>query len=210
MAPRKTYVPTLVADDYYSSTPSGGTLNTALSLFDVFSLREVRDASSAYALSPIPHPEPARPKNTIFQTIFGARSVPNLGMQTTSFMGSTDIAVVERTWGLLSETPSRKDEFYGPRFTWVEYYKARNWLHGVVIHWFLIIGFLLLISFSPLRTFIKKLVVQPGEGSQREATEKQELEYRGVAYPDSQKAAGKIASSRTWYRGGTYYRKCST
>ncbi|KAF4951388.1 hypothetical protein FSARC_12945 [Fusarium sarcochroum] len=188
-----------------SSTPSGGTLATALSIWDVFSLKEIREASSPYAQSPIPHKEPTRPKSSILQKIFGVQSVPNLGLLTTSAMGSTDVAVVERTWGLLSQTPSRKDEFYGPNFVWTERMKARNWLHGIFIHWLLIVGGMLLVSFAPLRNFLKKRVYQPGEGAQREDAERDEIEYRGIAYPDSEKSVGKAAFCRMWHRGGMYF-----
>ncbi|KAF5020756.1 hypothetical protein F66182_7216 [Fusarium sp. NRRL 66182] len=187
-----------------SSKPSGGTLATALSIWDVFSLNEIKAASTPYAQSPVPHKEPTRPKSSIFENIFGVRSVPNLGLLTTSVMGSTDIAVVERTWGLLSETPSRKDEFYGPNFTWTERMKARNWLHGIFIHWLLIVGATLLVSVAPLRNFLKKRVYQPGEGAKREDTEKDEIEYRGIAYPDSEKPVGKAAFCRLWHHGGMY------
>ncbi|KAF5683652.1 hypothetical protein FCIRC_4327 [Fusarium circinatum] len=188
-----------------NSAPSGGTLATALSIWDVFSLQEIKDASSPYAQSPVKHKDPKRPKSSILQMIFGVRTVPNLGLQTTSVTNSTDVAVVERTWGLLSSTPSRKDEFYGPNFVWVEHMKARNWLHGIFIHWLLIVGGVLLVSVAPLRNFLKKRVYQPGEGAKREDTAKDEIEYRGIAYPDSEKAASKAALCRMWYHGGMYF-----
>ncbi|KAF5536318.1 hypothetical protein FNAPI_11787 [Fusarium napiforme] len=188
-----------------NSAPSGGTLATALSIWDVFSLQEIKEASSPYAQSPVKHKDPTRPKSSILQMIFGVRTVPNLGLQTTSVTNSTDVAVVERTWGLLSSTPSRKDEFYGPNFVWVEHMKARNWLHGILIHWLLIVGGVLLVSVAPLRSFLKKRVYQPGEGAKREDTAKDEIEYRGIAYPDSEKAAGKAALCRMWYHGGMYF-----
>ncbi|KAF5535919.1 hypothetical protein FPHYL_13078 [Fusarium phyllophilum] len=187
------------------SAPSGGTLATALSIWDVFSLQEIKEASSPYAQSPVTHKDPTRPKSSILQMIFGVRTVPNLGLQTTSVTNSTDVAVVERTWGLLSSTPSRKDEFYGPNFVWAEHMKARNWLHGIFIHWLLIVGGVLLVSVAPLRNFLKKRVYQPGEGAKREDTAKDEIEYRGIAYPDSEKAAGKAALCRMWYHGGMYF-----
>ncbi|KAF5670755.1 hypothetical protein FHETE_4379 [Fusarium heterosporum] len=187
-----------------SSKPSGGTLATVLSIWDVFSLKELQEASSPYAQSPIPHKEPTRPKSSILQKIFGVRTVPNLGLLTTCATASTDVAVVERTWGLLSETPSRKEEFYGPNFVWTQQMKARNWLHGIFIHWLLIIGGVLLVSVAPLRSFLKKLVYQPGEGAKAEDTAEDEVEYRGIAYPDSDKPIGKAAFCRMWHEGGIY------
>ncbi|KAF9770451.1 hypothetical protein IL306_012017 [Fusarium sp. DS 682] len=188
-----------------NSAPSGGTLATALSIWDVFSLQEIKEASSPYAQSPIPHKEPTRPQSSILQMVFGVQTIPNLGLQTTSVTNSTDVAVVERTWGLLSVTPSRKEEFYGPNFIWTEHMKARNWLHGIFIHWLLIVGGILLVSVAPLRNFLKKCVYQPGEGAKPEDTAKDEIEYRGIAYPDSEKVAGKAAFGRMWYHGGIYF-----
>ncbi|CEI38804.1 hypothetical protein FVEN_g4663 [Fusarium venenatum] len=186
------------------SSPSGGTLATALNIWDVFTLKEIQEASSPYAQSPVPHKEPTRPKSTILEMILGVRSVSNLGLLTTSVAGSTDVAVVERTWGLLSETPSRKEEFYGPNFVWQERMKARNWLHGIFIHWLLIVGGALLVSVAPLREFLKKRVVQPGQGASSEDTAKDYVEYRGIAYPDSEKQLDKAAFGRMWHHGGMY------
>lgn len=197
----------MYADCDYSSTPSGGTLATALGLWDIFTLKEVKEANSPYAQSPIPHKEPTRPRDSILEKIFGVRTIPNLGLMTTSAMASTNIPVIERTWGLLSETPSRKDEFYGPNFTWSEYMKARNWLHGIFIHWLLLIGGMLVVSIPALRAFLKNRVLQPGEGAKHEDTENDALEYKCIAYPDSEKATGKAAYCHMWYHGGIYYRK---
>ncbi|KAL4728548.1 hypothetical protein ACLX1H_005299 [Fusarium chlamydosporum] len=200
------------------SAPSGGTLATALSIWDVFTLNEIKEASSPYAQSPIPHKEPKRPKSTLLEMIFGVRSVPNLGLLTTSIAGTTDVAVVERTWGLLSETPSRKEEFYGPNFVWQERMKARNWLHGIFLHWLLIVGGILLVSAAPLREFLKKRVTQPGQGATSEDTAKDSVEYRGIAHPDSEKLAvtaillGEIAATiledEVELNGGSYTPAC--
>ncbi|RSL58668.1 hypothetical protein CEP53_006069 [Fusarium sp. AF-6] len=188
-----------------SSTPSGGTLATALGIWDIFTLKEVKEANSPYAQSPIPHKEPSRPKDSILEKIFGVRTIPNLGLMTTSAMASTNIPVIERTWGLLSETPSRKDEFYGPNFRWSEYMKARNWLHGIFIHWLLLIGGMLVVSIPSLRAFLKNRVLQPGEGAKHEDTENDALEYKCIAYPDSEKAIGKAAYCHMWHHGSMYY-----
>lgn len=158
-----------------------------------------------YAQSPIPHPEIARPKSSILEQITGLRTIPNLGLLTTSVAGTTDGAVVERTWGLLAETPSRTKEFYGPKFTFAEYFKARNWLHGFSLHLILFFGGLLLAFVPPFRSLVKKFVFQPGEGVDKEETKKEEVEFRGIAYPDSTELAGKQAYCRAWFRGGIYY-----
>ncbi|KAG6043522.1 hypothetical protein E4U39_004411 [Claviceps sp. Clav50 group G5] len=185
--------------------PSGGTLATVLVHFEHFSLKEVVEAAKPYAMSPIPHTSGSRPQRSLLQGILGVTSLPNLGIVTTSLAEKTDQAVVTRTWGLLHEIPSRKGEFYGPKFTWAEYFKARNWLHGIAVHLALAIGGLLLIFVAPFRILVKKFVYQPGEGVSREDMAREELEYRGTASPDlASNPTKKQAFCRAWYHGGLY------
>lgn len=188
-----------------SSTPSGGSHATGLCLFDIYTFQEIQAATRPYALSPIPHPEPARTPDTLAQKIFGVRTIPNLGMLTTSPIGSSDTAIVERTWGLLQQEPSRKEQAYGPKFTYSEYLRTRNWLSGTLFHWVLMVGLAVIANVSPIRNLLKKLVFQPGQGAKKEDTLNEEIEYRGVAYPDSEKETGKIAFCRTYHQGGMYY-----
>jgi hypothetical protein len=130
--------------------------------------------------------------------------VPHLGNLTTSIAGTTDIPVVERSWGLLSQIEGREEEFYGPKFRWRELAKARNWLHGVAMHWGLFIGVALLALLPPLRVLMRKLAVQPGHGPTREAMAKERIEYRGIARPDGGEHEGKLAFVRAWWDGGLY------
>ncbi|KAH7329126.1 Saccharopine dehydrogenase-domain-containing protein [Stachybotrys elegans] len=187
------------------SSPSGGTLATALSIFDVFSLKELAAAAKPYASSPIPHPEPARPRSSLASFLFGVRHVPHLGLVTTSVAGSTDASTVERTWGLLSETESRRGEFYGPRFVWAEYFRTRNLLSGVAVHWALAVGATLLALTPPFRWLIEKFVFRPGEGPELEDAKNELIEYRGVATPDTQPASQKRVICRAHYEGSMYY-----
>lgn len=187
--------------------PSGGTLASVLTLFEAFSIKEITQASSPFASSPIPHKEPTRSPTSFLQLLFGIRSIPNLGLVTTSVASATDTPVVERTWGLLSQIPSRKDEFYGPNFTWTMYYKARNWLHGIAVHWGLLLGGFLLAFVSPFRALVRKFVFQPGQGPDKASTAKEEIEYRGVASPDTDVPSNKQAICRAWFHGSMYYCK---
>ena len=181
---------------------------TVLAYFDVFPLKEIQAASAPYASSPIPHPKGGRPATSIAEALLGVCSLPNLGLVTTSAAGMTDRAVIERSWGLLHEIPSRKKEFYGPNFTWKEYFKARNWFHGVLVHWGLMIGALFLALVPPVRSVVKRFVFKPGEGVSREDMAKEEIEFRGTANPDlPSNAAKKQAFCRAWYHAGAYPRK---
>ncbi|EFY98765.1 saccharopine dehydrogenase [Metarhizium robertsii ARSEF 23] len=188
-----------------NSAPSGGTLATVLVLFEKFSLKEVIESTKPFATSPIPYTSGAKPQKGLLQSILGVTSRPNLGLLTTSIAGTTDQTVVTRTWGLLHEIPSRKKEFYGPRFTWSEYFKARNWLHGIGIHFALAIGSFFLVFVPPVRSLVKRFIYQPGEGVSREDMEKEEVEFRGTATPDIESnPSQKQAFCRAWFHGSLY------
>jgi hypothetical protein len=190
-----------------SSKPSGGTLATVLVHFEHFPLKEVIETTKPFALSPIPQVSGTKPQKSLLQGLLGVRSLPNLGVVTTSIAAKTDQAVVDRTWGLLHEIPSRKKEFYGPRFTWSQHFKARNWLHGIAVHFALAIGGFLLVFVPPFRSLVKRFVYQPGEGVSKEDMEKEEVEYRGTASPDiDSNPAKKQAFGRAWFHGSLY--KC--
>lgn len=195
-------------DNSHSSAASGGTLSTLLTHFEHFSLNEILQATKPFAISPVPHNSGAKPHHTFLEGILGVTSRPNLGILTTSVAGKTDRALVGRTWGLLHEIPSRKDEFYGHNFTWAEYFNARNRLRGFVIHVCIAIGACLLTFVPPFRSLVKKYVYQPGEGTSREDMAKEEIEYRGTAYPDlGSNPRDKQAFCRAWYRGSMYARE---
>ena len=180
---------------------------TVLGLFDVFSIKDFRNATRPFALSPVPNPN-ASAHSSITATLTGLRNVPNLGLQTTSLAGSTDSPVVQRSWGLLSSIPSRQSEFYGPNFTFAEYMKPRNWFHGIAMHWGLVVASIFL-TIPMARRAVRHFVYKPGQGPDVEETKKQDIEFRGVAYPDLPDAAGKQAYCRAYFKGGMYYRKWS-
>ena len=178
---------------------------SVLGMFDVFSLKEFQDATRPFALSPVPNPNASR-KFSIVRTLVGIHNVPHLGVQTTSLAGDTDSAIVQRTWGLLSSTPSRKDEFYGPNLTFTEFMKPKNWFHGIAMHWGLMVAGLFLII-PVARKAVRHFVIQPGQGPDVEQTKTQDLEFRGVALPDPPDSTGKQVYCRAYFTGGMYYCK---
>jgi hypothetical protein len=187
--------------------PSGGTVNTVLSVFDHFTIGEILGAARPYAMSPVPRQGASRPKRTIVERLFGIRYLPHIGLNTTSIGGDTDRPIVERSWGLLSTIPSRKAESYGANFRWHEYYKTQNWIFAAFIHWGLALGGVILTILPPLRYLLKVLVVQPGDGPSRKSMAKEDIDYRGIAYPDSPDKTNKQVTCRAWYKGGMYSRK---
>ena len=81
--------------------------------------------------------------------------------------------------------------------------KAKNWLHGLLVHYGLVIFGLTLIT-RPLRRFVHRFVYQPGEGPNREKAKEDFIEYRGVANPDLDKDIGKQAFCSLQFRGSMY------
>lgn len=176
------------------------------SLFDYFSLSEMRAAFRPYALSPVPNPQKVRKQDDgLLAKLFGVRSIPHLGTVTTSLAGSTDASLVHRSWGLMSTVPSRQHESWGPNFSFREFFRARGWLHGIMVHFFL--GFLGIVISTPLRHVARKYVAQPGQGSERQAHGTEYIEQRGIAHPDIEGKSDQVAFCRAWYRGSLYHRK---
>ncbi|KAH6624618.1 Saccharopine dehydrogenase-domain-containing protein [Chaetomium sp. MPI-SDFR-AT-0129] len=187
------------------SAPSGGTLTTALTIFDYFTLAELRAAYAPYALSPIPRPATATPVPTKpwLTRLTGLITVPSLGLLTTSMAGGTDAAQVQRTWGLLETVPTRKQQAYGPNFSFREFMKPRNWLTGIGVHYGLLGAGLVMVTPWLRRLAAGWLRYQPGQGPEVEAAKADEIEYRGVGRRDG--GAGERVMCRAEFRGSMYY-----
>ncbi|KAI1505414.1 hypothetical protein F5X99DRAFT_415881 [Biscogniauxia marginata] len=186
------------------ASPSGGTMATVLSLFDVFSMKEVAASHKPFALSPVPNSKRV-PKASLLSKLTGIRNVPNLGLLTTSVTAGTDTAVVQRTWGLFEREPSLQKHSYGSNFTYREFIKTKNFATAIAMHYSVIIGGALLVFCPPFRKLMRKFVFPPGEGPNREDTVNDHVEFRGVATPDVVKEkSGKSAISKARYRGSMY------
>ncbi|KAM0276769.1 hypothetical protein ACHAQH_006418 [Verticillium albo-atrum] len=183
------------------AAPSGGTLATVLTLLDNFSMQEVQASFKPYAISPIPNPTKVPSRDTILTKLFGARHVPELGTVTTSLAGTTDTAIVQRSWGL--HTSLNEEESYGPNFSFKEYFRVRNLLHGAFVHVALFLGMIIL--GTPLRRVAHRFVYQPGQGPAKADGKKDRVEYRGTAIPDVTPKSNQIAFSRLWFDGSMYY-----
>ena len=146
-----------------------------------------------YALSPIPAPK-NRSHVSWITRLFGIRSVPDLGILTTSISGGMDTPTVQRSWGMLG---------YGPNFQFAEYMKARNHISGVITH-FAILLFGIFLAIGPLRRIAKRFVYQPGDGPTKEESKKDRFEYRGIATPDVQTSNPARAFCRASFQGSVY------
>lgn len=89
---------------------SGGTLATIRELFEQYSLPQIARAAAPNATCPIALPKYS-PTGWL-QTLLGIRSVPDLGTLTTSIQAASDVPIVYRSWGLLTQG----GDSYGPNF----------------------------------------------------------------------------------------------
>lgn len=178
--------------------PSGGTLATILSILDYYSLRDVANAGSPWVFSPVPGPRPEKPVS-LGSRLFGVRSVPHLGVLTTFVAGSTDRALVQRSWGLLDG-----GNLYGRKFQYSEYVRVRNAAYGIAVH-FAIAFCMLALVLPPVRWLVKKLVFAPGEGASKESTRKDAIEFRAIATADEDVPTPGRAIAKLRWDGGLYY-----
>ncbi|KAJ9665764.1 hypothetical protein H2201_004072 [Coniosporium apollinis] len=180
----------------HRTRPSGGTLLTVFSLFDNYSLKSIGSALKPFSLSPVQPDSPARPMPWTTK-LLGIRTVPDLGVLTDNPQAAPDTTIVHRSWGLYDG-----GRYYGPRFRFSAWMRARNAFTGVLWHFALSIGMTLLVL-PPVRWLLKKLVFQPGDGPSKEASKHDYLEYRAIGVADEEQ--GRRAGAEFKYQGNGYY-----
>lgn len=176
-------------------------------MVETYTLKEIGESKKPFALSPVPNPYHG-PAPSLWSRLTGLRSVHGLGLLTTSVTAATDEPIVQRTWGLLQQEPSRKKEAYGPRFSYREFARARSTLSGIVAHYGLAIGMTMLFLFAPVRNFVRSRIFQPGEGVSKEEAAKEYIVMRGTAVPDMQPKSDKVAFIEAKYPASPYLCKC--
>ncbi|TKA62781.1 hypothetical protein B0A49_02417 [Cryomyces minteri] len=188
-----------------NSAPSGGTLATMFSLFEAYSPTQIAYSMKRWSMSPVAPPTNTRssPNPSLVTKIFGVRTVPGLGVLTTSLQGGPDIPIVHRSWGLIDG-----GQFYGPNFRFSPYMSVRNVVVGALLHFALGVGMLAL-ALAPLRWLLRKFVYAPGEGPTREAANNDYVEYRAIATADAPADSSdphdpKRASARFVWNGSMY------
>lgn len=179
-------------------TPSGGTLATILTLMDHYSLKQIGKSSGSWATSPIPGPN-SQSSQSWARKLIGIRSVPSLGILTTSISAAPNIAVVQRSWGLFDG-----GKLYGSKFQYNEYMRVRNSVVGIGLRFALAFAGLMLI-FPPVRWMAKKFLYAPGEGADKEATRHEYIEFRAVATADQDGLNPRRAFARLRWEGSLYY-----
>jgi hypothetical protein len=99
-----------------------------------------------------------------------------------------------------------RSQSYGPNFSYREYARPRNWLHGVLLHYGLSLLVLVIVT-PPLKALARRLFHAPGDGPDAEAAARDEIEFRGIAEPDIEGPIRERAFGRCWYKGSMYYCK---
>ncbi|KAJ4252969.1 hypothetical protein NW762_010878 [Fusarium torreyae] len=96
--------------------PAAGSLDAALSEFDIYSCSQTAKCRKPFALSPVAHVPLARPSHrSSWTSFFGIGYDQQLGALTDFEQSAIDVPLVERSWGLLDD-----GQFYGPNFQYEE------------------------------------------------------------------------------------------
>ncbi|KAI9782325.1 MAG: hypothetical protein M1835_004057 [Candelina submexicana] len=178
------------------SQPSGGSLATALGIFDTYSLKQLSEAGKPYALSAMPGSKPSRPR-PLLEKLTGVRMDPTLGALTTAVTASSDTPIVERSWSLLSD-------IYGLDFEFNEYQMVRNVFVAITIKVLYAVAMIGLIL-PPVRWLLKMMVYAPGQGASKEAGFKESIEFRALAIADQNTHNPRRAMARMHYKGRSMY-----
>ncbi|EED22827.1 conserved hypothetical protein [Talaromyces stipitatus ATCC 10500] len=186
--------------DIKAAGASGGTSYTVISTLESADISDLVKSMDSYCLaaSPIPSTR-TTPRKSIIETIFGIRSVSDLGTLTSSPSGMVDETTVIRSSTLMSN-------LYGPNFSYREYFRVRNVLLGAVFHFVLTIGVTLLV-FAPFRWIAKRFVPAPGHGPSKEETVNDYSEHRVLVssnQKDSTTGKMKKVLGSIAYRGDLY------
>ncbi|CAG8363777.1 unnamed protein product [Penicillium salamii] len=176
-----------------SSGPSGGTLNTILTMFDWLPVSELSRSMTPFALSAAAS-QNKMPRETILEKVFGVRAIRDLGTVTTSPSAIADITIVHRSSSLMPE-------LYGQKFVFRQFLSVRNAVIGIALHVGFTVGLALLLL-SPVRWLLRKFVFAPGAGPRREDSTNDRLEYNAIATADNaekQRVFGKISFAGSMY-----------
>lgn len=172
-------------------------MSSLFSIFDVYSLKQLKAAGAPYALSPIPGPAVRDP--VPWRTkLFGFRSVRDLGILTSYIFAKADIPQVQRSWGLLGGPAN-----YGPNFSFSEYAKSQNYLTAIASHFALLFGSILVVI-PFVRTLLKKTAVQPGDGPSKEESKNNRVEYKGIGNQDVKTKNPERAFVKATFAGSAY------
>lgn len=166
-----------------------------MEVVDNFSIADLRRIKKPFIHSPIPGPT-APSTQSVWTSILGVREHPDLGILTSYFGTTSDVPIVERSWGLIGN-----GKVYGPNFRFSEYARTKSIFFGLFIHFVMTIGTVLLKL--PMATWAMRKVIPPrGYGASEEETTGHFVEYRAVGRPNADTLAR--AHARVRHEGGLY------
>ena len=170
-------------------------MHSVLGVVDRFSIAELRNMKKPFVHSPIPGPQ-VENTQSVWTTILGVRQHPALGILTTYWGATSDIPIVERSWGLIGD-----GKVYGPRFRFSEYARATGLLSGIFIHLVLTFGIMML-KLPGATWAMRKVIPERGSGSTPEEQKSDYVVYRAVGRPNADTMIRAHAKAR--YDGGLY------
>ncbi|KAL4780577.1 hypothetical protein BJX76DRAFT_364177 [Aspergillus varians] len=127
---------------------------------------------------------PPNPSTSLLTRLLGYRSVPTLGLVTTSFTGPGNASIVHRT-------ATQNPDLYGPAFHYNEYLPAQGAGSALLIH--LITKLAIVLLSVPLIRWLLRRSVDPGKSvpDQDELRRLERAEYRAVGMAhDTRKREG--------------------
>lgn len=180
---------------------SGGTIASAMNLYETYPAGFLLKSVAPFALSPVkPSQEQLshEPRNDLRAWVLGSYNVKDLGVLTTYPGTIMDRSIVHRSWGLFNA-----GAYYGKKFKFTALLKAKNTFAGTLQHYALT-GLSILMMLPPGRWLLRKFVEAPGSGPGREASSKFFCKIKGVATTESGRrlaATLELKNSLYYYTG---------
>ncbi|MBW0520524.1 hypothetical protein O181_060239 [Austropuccinia psidii MF-1] len=153
---------------------SGGTLASALNMYDA-GISTLRKAMNCYLLSPVKGSQRTSSRSWITREpgLIGGFFI----------MGPHNGAVVRRSWGLMeaSSQPEVKAHGYGQKFAYDEYFITSGEISAFLLTLaFRFFGFMMLLS--PVRSLLRSLGPQAGEGPDEKTRKKGRFQHITTAH----------------------------
>ncbi|OBT44667.1 hypothetical protein VE00_04408 [Pseudogymnoascus sp. WSF 3629] len=170
---------------------SGGTVNSAIRMFDQYSLSELLKLLAPFSLSPrLPKRSHPQKNLSLGSRIFGLRKISGLGWMGVNPQGLVDKCYVNRSWGLAADNDA---ETYGENFDYHAWMRVPGPVSAVILH-FAMLTAMFLFCIPPFRWLIKRIGFKQGDGPALSFREKCSFVVRTSAIADNEKGQQVIAN----------------
>ena len=188
---------------------SGGTIETFLSVIDVYPFKRLAQSQNPLALSPLQTRSWNPPRSGLLPVTYDR----HLGYLAPWIQAVPDRAIVMRSWGLHKQQQQQAkldsgndngsdDTNYGDDFTFEERKNVPGRLAGLGL-WLGIAVLSVAVAFPPIRWIARKIVTQPGFGPSEESRSKGRCEWRSIGESDDGKGRKAMCTMR--YAKGEAY-----